>query len=133
MKRKRKGRKISMLKFSYVSSQWAYGLYYGFSARAMQKPGEIRDCFAALVEEICLLSRAMGADLGPGVTARNLAILDGVKPEMTTSLQRDILRGGASELEGIIPDVPRLGVRYGVSLPTYKESQPRCAQRTDAN
>ena len=49
MKRKRKGRKISMLKFSYVSPQWACGLYYGFSARAMQKPGEIRDCFAALV------------------------------------------------------------------------------------
>ena len=61
-----------MLKFSYVSPQGACGLYYGVSARAMQKPGEIRDCFAALAEEICLLSRAMGAGLGPGVTARNL-------------------------------------------------------------
>ena len=52
---------------------------------------------------------------------------------MTTSLQRDILRGGASELAGIILDVPRLGARYGVSLPTYKKTQPRCAHRTDAN
>ena len=69
MKRKKTGRKIIMLKFSYVSPQGACGLYFGISARATQKPGEIRDCFAALVEEICLLSRAMDADLGPGVTA----------------------------------------------------------------
>ena len=114
-------RRDCMMKFSYVSPQGACGLYYGVSAGAMQKPGEIRNCFAALVEEICLLARAMGSDLGPGVTDRNLRILDSVDPEMTTSLQRDILRGGASELEGLILDVPRLGARYGVTLPTYEK------------
>ena len=110
-----------MLKFSYVSPQGACGLYYGVSAGAMQEPGEIRDCFAALVEEICLLSRAMGADLGPGMVDRNLTILDGVEPEMTTSLQRDILRGGPSELEGLILQVPALGKRYGMTLPLYEK------------
>ncbi len=114
-------RRECLLKFSYVSPQGACGLYYGVSAGAMQKPGEIRDCFAALAEEIGLLARARGVELGDGLRERNLAILDGVEPEMTTSLQRDILRGGPSELEGLILDVPRRGAQYGVSLPTYEK------------
>ena len=114
-------RRDCLTKFSYVSPQGACGLYYGVSAGAMQKPGEIRDCFAALVEEIVLLAQAQGVELDPDLPARNLAILDGVEPEMTTSLQRDILRGGASELEGLILDVPRLGAQHGVTLPLYEK------------
>ena len=114
-------RRDCLTKFSYVSPQGACGLYYGVSAGAMQKPGEIRDCFAALVEEIVLLAQAQGVELDPDLPARNLAILDGVEPEMTTSLQRDILRGGASELEGLILDVPRLGAQHGVALPLYEK------------
>ena len=114
-------RRDCLMKFSYVSPQGACGLYYGVSAGAMQQPGEIRDCFAALTEEIGLLARAEGIDLGPGLGERNLAILDGVEPEMTTSLQRDILRGGPSELEGLILRVSELGKRLGVTLPTYEK------------
>lgn len=113
-------RRDCLTKFSYVSPQGACGLYYGVSAGAMQKPGEIRDCFAALVGEIVLLARAQGVELDPDLPARNLAILDGVEPEMTTSLQRDIPRGGASELDGLILDIPRQGEKYGVSLPVYE-------------
>ena len=112
-------RRDCLTKFSYVSPQGACGLYYHVSAGAMQKPGEIRDCFAALVGEIVLLARAQGVELDPDLPSRNLAILDSVDPEMTTSLQRDILRGGASELEGLILDIPRQGAKYGVSLPVY--------------
>ena len=114
-------RRDCLTKFSYVSPQGACGLYYGVTAGAMQKPGEIRDCFSALVGEIVLLARAQGVELDPDLPARNLDILDGVEPEMTTSLQRDILRGGASEVEGLILQVPRLGSRYGVTLPMYEK------------
>ena len=114
-------RRDCLTKFSYVSPQGACGLYYGVTAGAMQKPGEIRDCFAALVGEIVLLARAQGVELDPDLPSRNLDILDGVEPEMTTSLQRDILRGGASELEGLILDIPRQGAKYGVSLPVYEK------------
>lgn len=114
-------RRDCLTKFSYVSPQGACGLYYGVSAGAMQRPGEIRDCFAALVEEIVLLARAQGVALDPDLPARNLAILDTLDPDMTTSLQRDILRGGASELEGLILDIPRLGAKCGVTLPIYEK------------
>lgn len=114
-------RRDCLMKFSYVSPQGACGLYYGVSAGTMQKPGEIRDCFAGLAEEIGLLAGAMGFDLGPDLAARNLAILDGVEPDMTTSLQRDIQKGGPSELDGLIYRVPRLGAEYGVRLPLYEK------------
>lgn len=42
----------ALLKFSYVSPQGACGLYYNVPAGDIQKPGEIRDCFAGLVHEI---------------------------------------------------------------------------------
>ena len=113
-------RRDCMMKFSYVSPQGACGLYYDVPAGAMQRPGEIRDTFAALVREIGLLSGAMGSDLGPGLIERNLAILDGVEPDMTTSLQRDIRRGGASELEGLIYRVPQMAAEHGLRLPTYE-------------
>ena len=114
-------RRDCLRKFSYVSPQGACGLYYGVSAGAMQKPGEARDCFAALAAEIGLLASAMGADLGGDLVSRNLHILDGVEPEMTTSLQRDVLRGGPSELAGLVLDVPGLGRRHGVPLPAYEK------------
>ena len=113
-------RRDCLMKFSYVSPQGACGLYYDVPAGAMQRPGEIRDRFAALVEEIGLLARAMGSDLGPGLVERNLAILDAVEPEMTTSLQRDIRRGGASELDGLICRVPQAAAEHGLRLPAYE-------------
>ncbi len=124
-------RRDCMMKFSYVSPQGACGLYYGVSAGAMQKPGEVRDCFAALVEEIGLLAGAEGVELGPGLKDRNLRILDGVEPSMTTSLQRDILRGGPSEIHGLLYRVPEQGKALGIRLPTYETIAAALQQRTD--
>ena len=113
-------RRDCLTKFSYVSPQGACGLYYGVAAGAMQRPGRERDCFAALTGEIRLLARGEGVDLGADLTERNLAILDGVDPSMTTSLQRDVEKGGPSELEGLIFRVPERGRELGISLPTYE-------------
>ncbi len=113
-------RRDCLMKFSYVSPQGACGLYYGVAAGAMQRPGEARDCFAALTEEIRLLAGAEGVDLGQDLKERNLAILDGVEPSMTTSLQRDVEKGGPSELDGLVFRVPEWGRERGVRLPTYE-------------
>jgi 2-dehydropantoate 2-reductase len=40
---------------------------------------------------------------------------------MTTSLQRDVARGGASEIDGLIYEVIRLAGKYGVKLPLYEK------------
>lgn len=111
----------ALLKFSYVSPQGACGLYYSVAAGAIQKPGEIRDCFAGLIHEIDLLANAMGIHFEEDIVKRNLAILDTLSEGATTSLQRDVMAGRQSEIDGLIYEVVRLGEEYGVDLPIYRK------------
>ena len=111
----------ALRKFSYVSPQGACGLYYDVPIGAVQKPGEERECFARLVSEISDLADAMGIGFGEDVVKINLEITEGLAPDMTTSLQRDVARGGDSEIDGLIYEVPRLAAKYGVSLPLYEK------------
>ena len=111
----------AMRKFSYVSPQGACGLYYGVSVEGVQQLGEIRECFAELVREISALADAMGIGFGEDIVPVNLEITDGLLPEMTTSLQRDVASGKASEIDGLIYEVVRLGKEYGVNVPMYEK------------
>lgn len=111
----------ALQKFSYVSPVGATGLYYNAVAADMQKDGEPRDCFISMVREISALAEAMGCAFDHDVVPDDLAILDGIAPTATTSMQRDIATGHASEIDGLIYEVVRLGEQYGVDVPTYKK------------
>ncbi|MCR5055218.1 MAG: 2-dehydropantoate 2-reductase [Lachnospiraceae bacterium] len=111
----------ALLKFSYVSPQGACGLYYSVSAGEIQKPGEIRECFAGLIREIDMLAKAMDIHFEEDIVGRNLAILDSLSPSATTSLQRDVASGKDSEIDGLIYEVVRLADRYGVDVPIYRK------------
>lgn len=111
----------AMMKFSYVSAQASCGLYYGVTAGAMQKPGEIRDCFISLVSEIALLSSKMGITFEEDIVKRNLKILDDLAPTSSTSMQRDIENGKKSEIDGLLFSVVRSAESFGITLPTYKK------------
>lgn len=111
----------ALRKFSYVSPQGACGLYYGIACGPMQHPGEERDLFAGLVHEVQLLAEAMGIDFGEDIVPVSLRILDGLAPDMTTSLQRDIAAGKPSEIDGLIYEVLRLAEEYGIRLPLYEK------------
>jgi len=110
----------ALLKFSYVSAQGACGVYYDVPAGDIQRPGEIRECFASLVHEIDVLASAMDICFEEDIVKRNLAILDDLSATATTSMQRDLKAGGRSEIDGLIYEVVRLADRYGVCLPMYK-------------
>ena len=83
--------------------------------------GEIRDCFAGLVHEIDILAQAMDIHFKEDIVKRNLAILDSLSEDATTSLQRDIMNGKDSEIDGLIYEVVRLADRYNADLPIYKK------------
>lgn len=110
-----------MQKFSYVSPAAACGQYYDAMAGDMQKPGEIRDTFAALIREMDALADAMGIHLEADIVQTNLDILDSLTPEASTSMQRDVKKGKLSEMDGLIFEVVRMGQRYGVELPVYEK------------
>ncbi len=113
--------KDALLKFSYVSPQGACGLYYGVAAGEIQKSGEIRDCFSQLIHEIDDLANAMDIHFEEDIVKRNLAILDSLAPSATTSLQRDVASGSASEIDGLIYEVVRLADKYEVEAQTYRK------------
>lgn len=114
-------RRDALMKFSYVSPAAACGQYYDVPAGPMQRPGKIRDTFAALIEEITILAKAMGIALPADMVQINLDILDSLTPEASTSMQRDVKKGGSSEMDGLIFEVVRMGQRYKVELPTYQK------------
>ena len=111
----------ALLKFSYVSPQGACGLYYDVPAGEIQKPGEIRDCFAGLVHEIDTIADAMDIHFAEDIVKRNIDILDTLVPTATTSLQRDIAAGHESEIDGLIYEVIRLADKYDIEAPIYRK------------
>ena len=112
-----------------MSPQGAVGLYYNVTAGAIQKPGEIRDCFAGLIREISELANAMGLSFGEDVAASNLRITDESDPGVTTSMQKDVAEGRKSEINGLIYEVVRLGERYGVKVPLYTKIAEELSSR----
>ena len=114
-------RRDALKKFSYVSPAASCGQYYDVDAGPMQEVGEIRDTFIALVSEVMDLAAGMGVDFGEDMVATNLKILDNLSPQASASMQRDIRAGKASEIDGLLYEVVRMGKEYGVSVPTYEK------------
>lgn len=119
----------ALLKFSYVSAQSTVGVYYDVPTGPIQQQGEIRDCFAGLIREIWKLADAMGIEFEEDIVERNLKILDDITPDMTTSMQRDIMAGKASEIDGQIYEVVRMAEKYNVELPLYEKIAAELKER----
>ena len=113
-------RRDALQKFAFVSPMAACGLYYHVSAGDVQKTGDPRDTFVKLMREIDALAVAMDVPFLVDIVTTNLQILDTLNPEATTSMQRDVYAGKASEIDGLIYEVVRMGERYGVPVPTYR-------------
>lgn len=81
---------------------------------------ETRALHAAAMEELAAVARARGVALAPAAVARTLAFLDGVPPEATASMQRDLGAGRPSELDDQTGAVVRLGREAGVPVPVHE-------------
>ena len=108
-------------KFSYVSPMSAVCAYLGTNAGELQVPGEKRDTFIEFMKEVVNVGKAMDIFLGDDIIDKNLQILSTILPNTTSSMQKDIEKGGESEIDGLIFEVIRLAKEYGVSVPLYKK------------
>lgn len=111
-----------LIKFSYVSPQGVCGLLYDIPAGPIQKKGKYRDTFVELVREIEKLANAMGVRFDKDIVEYNLKIVDGLSPEMTTSMQKDIAAGRQSEIDGLLFGVVRLAKKYNLTLPFFEKA-----------
>jgi len=107
-------------KFSYVSPIGAAGLYCHAVARDFQKEGPERELFADLIREVSALADAMGCPFEQDYVKVNMQILANLSPDADTSMQRDVAGGHASEVDGLVYSVVRLGDELGVPVPKYK-------------
>ena len=106
-------------KFSYVSPIGAAGLYYHATAAYFQREGKQREAFKTMIREIAALAEAMGVPFERDMVEVNLKILSSLAPEATTSMQRDVMEGKDSEIDGLVYEVVRMGERYHVPVPMY--------------
>ena len=106
-------------KFSYVSPIGAAGLFYHATAADFQREGKQREAFKTMIREIAALAEVMGVPFERDMVEVNLKILSSLAPEATTSMQRDVMEGKDSEIDGLVYEVVRMGERYHVPVPMY--------------
>lgn len=114
-------RRDALEKFSYVSPIGAAGLYYHATAADFQREGEEREAFKTMIREITALAEAMGVPFERDMVEVNLKILSTLASEATTSMQRDVMDGKSSEIDGLVCEVVCMGERYHVPVPMYEK------------
>ena len=112
----------ALTKFSYVSPIGTAGLYLHAVAGDFQREGEARELFKTLIREIVTLANAMGITFEENLVERNLKILSNLPEEATTSMQRDVMEGKQSEIDGLVYEVVRLAKKYGVEVSAYERA-----------
>ena len=122
-------RREALEKFSYVSPIGAAGLYCNAVAGDFQEEGAPRELFCSMIREIAALADAMGVPFQKDMVDVNLHILSNLAPETTTSMQRDVMAGKPSEIDGLVYEVVRMGKLYGVPVPSYTKVVNRLAEK----
>lgn len=112
----------ALTKFSYVSPIGTAGLYLHAVAGDFQREGEARELFKTLIREIVTLANAMGITFEEDLVERNLKILSNLPEEATTAMQRDVIEGKQSEIDGLVYEVVRMAKKYGVEVPAYERA-----------
>ena len=95
------------------------GAYFNAPTGVISSTPEMREMFANLSKEIDALARAMGIPFEVDIVAKNLHQMETAPPDTTASLQKDLKKGGNSEIDGLIFEPVRLGRRYHVKTPTF--------------
>ncbi len=78
---------------------------------------ETRELLIQAIEEIYQLGQARGIDLPQDSVRKTIATLDNIPLNSTTSMQRDLIRGKASELDALTGAVVRLACDVGLETP----------------
>ena len=113
--------KDALQKFACVSPMGTAGMYYGAVAGDLMKDGEMRETFLGLAGEVEAVGQAMGLNYEVSLETVSDNVLKGLTETATTSMQRDVMAGGQSEVDGLVHEMVRLGHQYGVSVSNYEK------------
>lgn len=106
-------------KFLFIASLSGVGAVTRAPVGVLRSRPETREMLEQAMEEILAVAQARGVALPPETVAQTMAFIDGLPPQGTASMQRDIMAGRPSELESQNGAVVRLGREAGVETPLH--------------
>jgi 2-dehydropantoate 2-reductase len=107
-------------KFLFIAALSGVGAVSRVPAGVIRSLPETRELLRQALEEIYSVALRSGVALPADAVARTLEFIDGLPPDGTASMQRDVLAGRPSELEAQVGAVVRLGERLGVEVPVHR-------------
>ena len=107
--------------WAFISAMACTGAYHDVPMGEVQHEGEVRDTFIGLSRESAEIGHKMGISYPEDPVSYNLKVIDKLDPHSTASMQKDLARGHASEIQGMLFDMIDLGERLGISMPTYQK------------
>lgn len=108
------------LKFMLITVWSGMGAITRSPAGIWRSQPETRRMAECGLQEIVDVAEARGISLPQKAIETTMSVYDGLVPESTASLQRDVMEGRPSELEAQIGAVVRFGREAGVATPQHK-------------
>lgn len=110
-------RRSMWTKFLFIATLSGIGALTRVPIGVWRADEEIRGIADRSLREVLQLATARGVDLGEDAIERTWQRYDGLAPDSTSSMQRDIMEGKPSELEAQLGAVVRLARESGVEVP----------------
>lgn len=107
-------------KFLFIDPFGTVGAATRAPIGVMRVVPETRALLDSCVREVHAVGAAAGVPLEEDAVKRTWVRYDALPPGSMASMQRDIMAGRPSELEGQTGSVLRLGLRYGVPTPVHE-------------
>jgi 2-dehydropantoate 2-reductase len=107
-------------KFLFISAFSSVAAACRLPVGGFREVPETRSLLVAAMGEVAALARQRGVALDAACVAKNLRFIDGLAPESTASMQRDIQEGRPSELENQAGAVVRLSREAGLECPAFE-------------
>jgi len=112
--------KIRWSKFAFIAPFSGVGGVTRASAGEIMACPETRAMLQQAVREVEAVARAHGIQLDEDVVPKTLEFCEGLAPDLTASMQRDIILGKPSELESMIGVIVRQGAELHVPVPVFE-------------
>ena len=104
-------------KFVFIAAISGVGAVTRAPAGVIRSLPETRQMLEEAIEEIVAVARAIKVNLPTEITANTIAFIDSLPPNVTASMQRDVIDGRPSELGSQNGAVVRMGLETGVPTP----------------
>lgn len=105
-------------KFIFIAALSGAGAVTRAPVGVIRSLPETRQLLKDTIQEIVTVARALKINLPDEIAANTIAFIDGLPPNVTASMQRDIIAGRPSELGSQSGALVRMGLETGVPTPT---------------